>query len=407
MQPYDVYSIRKQFPIFEQKINGKPLAYLDSAASAAKPRAVIQAMTSMMERDYANVHRGLHTLSMRSTDAFEQARRKVADFINAQENEIVFTRNATESINLVAASFARHNLMEGEAIVITAMEHHANIVPWQILAEQMSLDLKVIPIDQRGVLDMEAYEAVIKSGNIGLVAVTHVSNVLGSVNPVANIIDAAHAQGVPVLIDACQSILHMKIDVRALDADFLVFSGHKLYGPTGIGVLYGKAELLEKMPPYQAGGEMIKEVRFEQTSFAEPPLRFEAGTPAIIEAVGLGAAIDWISDIGLERIAAHEAELLEYARLKTREIPEMRILGTAENKVSVLSFYFDHIHAHDLATILDQEGVAVRAGHHCAQPLLQFFGRAGVARASLAAYTTYEEIDQLFAGIKTAHKLLS
>ena len=405
--PYDVYALREEFPIFKQRINGEPLAYLDSASSAAKPQAVIKAMSDFFANDYANVHRGLHTLSMRSTDLFESARRKVAEFIGATEQEIIFTRNATEGINLVASSFARRHLKAGQSILISAMEHHANIVPWQILAKEMEVALKIIPIDERGVLDMSAYETTLANDNIGLVCVVHVSNVLGTVNPVAQMIELAHVHGIPVMVDACQSVVHMPLNVKELDADFLVFSSHKLYGPTGLGVLYGKTEFLQDMPPYQAGGEMIKEVSYDKVSFADPPLRFEAGTPAITEAIGLMAAIEWIEKWGLDCIHAHEVGILEYAQQQAYEFQGMRIIGNAPNKVSVLSFHFDTMHAHDISTILDQGGVAVRAGHHCAQPLMQHFGVTATARASFAAYSTYEEVDQLFAALRQAKALLS
>lgn len=404
--PYDVKAVRAEFPVFEQSINGKPLAYLDSAASAQKPRQVIEAMTAFMQHDYANVHRGLHTLSMRSTDAYEAARARVARFLNAREREVVFTKGATDAINLVAATYGRHVMAPGKAVMISAFEHHANIVPWQMLAQERGFELLVIPHDDAGVLDQDWYRRTLSEKDVGLVAVAHVSNVLGTVNPVRDMIDAAHAHGVPVLLDACQSVTHFAVDVKALDVDFLAFSAHKLYGPTGLGVLYGKSELLKSMPPYQGGGDMIDQVRFEGTTYAEPPLRFEAGTPAIIETVGLTAALDWVERIGMDKIAEHEAAVLAYATHKAQAFDGMQIIGQAPNKVSVLSFHFDTMHAHDLSTILDQFGVAVRAGHHCAQPLMERFGLTATARASFAAYSTFEEVDQLFDALALARDML-
>lgn len=404
--PYDVQAIRADFPVFDQQINGRPLAYLDSAASAQKPRQVIDAMTQFMQRDYANVHRGLHTLSMRSTDAYEAARARVARFINAGEREVVFTKGATEAINLVAATYGRQVMAPGKAIMISGMEHHANIVPWQMLAQERGLELLVIPHDDAGVLDMAWFEQQLAAKDVGLVAVAHVSNVMGTVNPVEAIIAKAHAKGVPVLLDACQSVTHFKVDVKALDVDFLAFSAHKLYGPTGLGILYGKSELLQAMPPYQGGGDMIDQVRFSGTTYAEPPLRFEAGTPAIIETVGLTAALDWVEQVGMDKIAEHEAAVLAYATHKAQAFEGMEIIGQAPNKVSVLSFHFKDMHAHDLSTILDQYGVAVRAGHHCAQPLMERFGVTATARASFAAYSTFEEVDQLFDALSLAREML-
>lgn len=404
--PYDVHAVRADFPVFDQSINGKPLAYLDSAASAQKPRQVIDAMTEFMRHDYANVHRGLHTLSMRSTDAYEAARARVARFLNAGEREVVFTKGATDAINLVAATYGRHVMAPGKAVMISAFEHHANIVPWQMLAQERGFELLVIPHDDAGVLDQDWYARMLTEKDVGLVAVAHVSNVLGTVNPVKAMIALAHEHGVPVLLDACQSVTHFAVDVKDLDVDFLAFSAHKLYGPTGLGILYGKSELLNAMPPYQGGGDMIDQVRFEGTTYAEPPLRFEAGTPAIIETVGLTAALDWVDQVGMDKIAEHEAAVLAYATHKAEAFEGMKILGQAPNKVSVLSFHFDTMHAHDLSTILDQFGVAVRAGHHCAQPLMERYGVSATARASFAAYSTFEEVDQLFDALTLARDML-
>ncbi len=404
--PYDVQAVRADFPVFEQSINGKPLAYLDSAASAQKPRQVIEAMSDFMRHDYANVHRGLHTLSMRSTDAYEAARARVARFLNAGEREIVFTKGATDAINLVAATFGRHVMAPGKAVMISAFEHHANIVPWQMLAQERGFELLVIPHDDAGVLDQDWYARMLSEKDVGLVAVAHVSNVLGTVNPVKAMIERAHEHDVPVLLDACQSVTHFSVDVKALDVDFLAFSAHKLYGPTGLGILYGKSKWLNAMPPYQGGGDMIDQVRFEGTTYAEPPLRFEAGTPAIIETVGLTAALDWVDQVGMDKIAEHEAALLAYATHKAEAFQGMQIIGQAPNKVSVLSFHFDDMHAHDLSTILDQFGVAVRAGHHCAQPLMERYGVTATARASFAAYSTFEEVDQLFDALALARDML-
>jgi cysteine desulfurase/selenocysteine lyase len=392
---YDVESVRADFPILSQQVYGHPLVYLDSAASAQKPKLVLDAMRDLCEQDYSNVHRGVHYLSQRSTDLFEAARVKVADFINAPDPDtIVFTRNATESINLVAASYGRTFLGTGDEVIISHMEHHANIVPWQMLREEKGIVLRVVPIDDAGNLLLDEYEKLL-GPKTKLVAITHVSNALGTITPAKEIARLAHAQGVPVLFDGSQAAVHSRVDVQDLDADFYVFTGHKLYGPTGIGVLYGKAELLNKMPPYQGGGEMISLVTFEETTYKDAPHRFEAGTPAIVEAVGLGAAIDYVNALGLDNIAAHEQDLLVYATERLSEVSGLRIFGTAEHKCSIVSFDMDCAHAHDVGTILDRAGVAVRAGHHCAQPLMQRYGVASTARASLALYNTREEVDAL------------
>ena len=404
---FDVANVRNEFPILSQTAHGRPLVYLDSAASAQKPRCVLDAMQSLYETSYANVHRGVHLLSQQATDAFEAARAKIARFINAESpDEIVFVRGATEAINLVAASYGRTALAPGDEIILSHLEHHANIVPWQLLQEQRGVVLKVIPIDDRGVLRLETLPELL-SPRTKLVALTHVSNAIGTVNPLAEIIEVAHANGAVVLVDGCQAVQHMRVDVRALDADFYAFSGHKLYGPTGIGVLYGKKSLLEQMPPYQGGGEMILSVSFEKTTFKEPPHRFEAGTPAIVEAVGLGAAVDFVSALDIERVAAHEQELLAYASARVAEIPGIRTYGAAPDKAPILAFTLDGVHPHDIGTILDRAGVAVRAGHHCAQPLMQRFNVAATVRASFALYNTRAEVDALIDGLHLVRRLFA
>jgi cysteine desulfurase/selenocysteine lyase len=389
---FDVAAARAQFPILQRQINGKPLIYLDSAASAQKPRAVIDAMTGAMEQSYANVHRGLHTLANETTDAYEAAREAVRRLLNAAEaSEIIFTKGATEAINLVAASFGR-SLVAGDEIILSEAEHHANIIPWHFLRERSGIVLKFIPVLDDGRLDMGAFHALL-STRTRMVAVGHMSNVTGSINPVAEIIAAAHAAGALALIDGCQSVVHMRVDVRALDADFYVFSGHKLYGPTGIGALYGKAERLAAMPPYQGGGEMIGTVTLEEISYADPPHRFEAGTPPILEAIGLGAAIRWLEGMDREAIAAHEHSL--YSRVKSglNGVNWLTEIGTAPGKGAIFTFNMAGAHAHDVAQILDRQGVAVRAGTHCAEPLMRRFGVSSSARASFGLYNTLEEAD--------------
>ncbi|MBQ1540522.1 cysteine desulfurase [Caulobacter sp. CCUG 60055] len=389
---FDVAAVREQFPILKRTVNGKPLVYLDSAASAQKPRAVIEAMVGVMEGSYANVHRGLHTLANETTEAYEKARESVRRLINAESaSEIVFTKGATEAINLVASSFGQ-GLQAGDEIVLSQMEHHANIVPWHFLRERKGVVLKFIPVTDDGRLDMEAFHALL-GPRTRMVAVAHMSNVLGTVNLVREIIAAAHAVGAATLIDGCQAVVHAKVDVRELDADFYAFSGHKLYGPTGIGALYGKAERLAALPPYQGGGEMIGEVSLDRITYADPPHRFEAGTPAIIEAVGLGAAIDWLETLDREAAAAHEHAL--YARVMERLSGAnwLKVLGAAPGKGAILSFTVEGAHAHDIAQVLDRYGVAVRAGTHCAEPLMRRFGLTASARASFALYNTLEEAD--------------
>lgn len=405
MTTFPIEKIRADFPILAEKIRGKDLVYLDNAASCQKPNAVIDAISDLYRHDYANIHRGVHTLSVRATDKFEGARTKVKDFINAaSEKEIIFVRGATEAVNLVAQSYGRANIRAGDEILITAMEHHSNIVPWQLLCEQTGAVLKVAPINLKGELIYDEFEALL-SDKTRLVAVAHMSNALGTINPVGRIIAAAHARNIPVLLDGAQAIPHMKVDVRALDCDFYVFSGHKLYGPSGIGVLYGKQALLEAMPPYQGGGDMIRKVTFEKSEYNKLPYKFEAGTPSIADVVGLGAAIDYLNAIGMDSIATYEAELLDYATEQARKIKGLRIIGEAEHKGAILSFVLDNIHPHDIGTMLDSLGIAIRAGHHCAMPVMDFYGVPATARASFAMYNTRAEIDVLMQGIESLIKV--
>jgi len=392
---FDVERVRADFPILEQTIYDRPLVYLDNGASAQKPRQVIDAMTEALETYYANVHRGVHALSQRSTDAYEAGREKVARFLNAASvNEIIFTRNATEGINLVASSYGREFLQAGDEIVISHMEHHANIVPWQLLRDQLGIVLRVVPIDDDGNLLFEEYEKMLGE-RTKLVAMTHISNALGTIVPIAEVIRLAHEHGAKVLVDGCQAIPHMAVDVQALDADFYVFAPHKVYGPTGIGVLWGKEDILNSMPPYQGGGDMIASVSFDETTYQDAPHRFEAGTPPIVEAIGLGAAIDYVSGIGLDNIAAHEEGLLHYATERMSTIEGVKILGTAREKAAIVSFVMDGVHSHDVGTFVDRAGVAVRVGHHCAQPVMDRFGIAATARASFGLYNTPAEVDAL------------
>ena len=406
-QPFDVEAVRRDFPILSREVAGKPLVYLDSAATSQKPQVVIDALSAYYSGINANVHRGVHTLSQEATDAYEGARAKVRQLINAAEDaEIVFTRGTTEGINLVAHSLGAQRVREGSEVVISNMEHHSNVVPWQILCEQRGARLRVVPINDDGELLMDEYERLL-GPQTALVSIVHMSNALGTINPVKDIVALAHAHGVPVLLDGAQAAPHLPIDVRELDCDFYAFSGHKLFGPTGIGVLYGKREWLESMPPYQGGGEQIKSVTFEKTIYNDLPYKFEAGTPHIAGVVGLGAAIDYVKGIGLERAAAYEHELLEYGTEQLQAIEGLRLIGTAREKASVLSFVLDGIHPHDIGTVLDTQGIAIRTGHHCTQPLMQRFQIPATARASLAFYNTKSEIDALVEGIHKTFEVFS
>lgn len=403
--PRPVVALKSDFPALAQKINGRGVAYLDSAASAQKPQAVIDAMARVMTDHYANVHRGIYTFGAKTSAAYESAREKVAAFLNAaSEKQIVFTRNATEAINLVAATWGQAFLNAGDEIILTELEHHANIVPWHMLRQRKGIVIKVVPVKPDGALDMAAFEKLL-SPQTKLVSVTHMSNALGTVNPVADMIAKAHSVGAKVLVDGSQAVVHLDVDVRALDADFYVFTGHKLYGPSGIGVLYGKAELLASMPPYQGGGEMIEDVSFDNVTYKEPPYRFEAGTPAIVEAIGLGAAIDWLNGIDKAGALAHEAKLLAAAETKLRAIDGIRIFSNAPVRASILAFELSGVHPHDLATVFDQMGICVRAGHHCAQPLMKALGVTATARASFSFYNTMEDVDRLAEAILKAKRL--
>lgn len=397
--------VRQDFPILSRTVYGKPLVYLDNGATTQKPRCVVDAITDEYYSVNANVHRGVHFLSQQATELHEASRETVRRFINARStNEIVFTRGTTESINLLASSFGEAFLKEGDEVIVSTMEHHSNIVPWQLLQMRKGIVLRVIPMNDRGELLLDEYERLFTS-RTRIVCVAHVSNVLGTVNPVREMIATAHAHGVPVLVDGAQSIPHMPVDVQALDADFYVFSGHKVYGPTGVGVLYGKEDWLDKLPPYQGGGEMIQHVSFERTTFNELPFKFEAGTPDYIGTTGLAKALDYVSALGMDRIAAYEHELTEYATRRLKEIPGMRIFGEASEKGSVISFLVGNIHHFDMGTLLDRLGIAVRTGHHCAQPLMQRLGIEGTVRASFALYNTKEEIDALVAGVERVSRM--
>ncbi len=399
LAPLDVETLRQDFPILRQRIRGKTLAYFDNAATTQKPQAVIDALARYYSEENSNIHRGVHFLSQQATFAYERARGRVSLFLNAADSsEIIFVRGTTEGINLVAQTYGRQRVGVGDEIIISHLEHHSNIVPWQQLCEEKGAVLRVAPVDDNGNFLLEDYERLLND-HTRMVAVTHASNALGTIIPVERIIELAHARGVPVLVDGAQGAPHLPIDVRALNCDFYVFSGHKLFGPTGVGVLYGKKELLEAMPPYQGGGSMIQSVTFEKTTYADVPNKFEAGTPHIAGAIGLEAAIDYVSRVGLERIAAYETDLLNYAHQALAQIEGLRIIGTAAKKVGVISFVMDSAHAHDIGTILDTEGVAVRTGHHCAQPLMRRYGLAATARASLAFYNTRQEVDALGAAL--------
>lgn len=403
--PYDVEAVRADFPILSRPVHGKRLVFLDSAASAQKPQAVIDAELNCYSAEYANVHRGVYHLSALATQNFEAAREKIARFINARAaREIVFTRGATEAINLVASSYGDKFLGEGDEVVISVIEHHSNIVPWQLLRDRRGIVLKVVPVDDTGAFLLDAYEKLLSS-RTKLVAVAHISNALGTVLPLADIIRLAHAKGAKVLVDGCQAIPHQRVDMQALNADFYAFSAHKLYGPTGIGALYGRAELLEQMPPYQGGGDMIRTVTFEKTEYADIPARFEAGTPNIAGAAGFGAAVDYVTALGLDRVETHEQAMLAYATDRLSDVPGLTIYGTTPDKASIVSFTLEGAHPHDIGTILDKAGVAVRAGHHCAQPTMDRFGVTGTVRASFGLYNRFDEVDSLVAGLNRVREI--
>jgi cysteine desulfurase/selenocysteine lyase len=400
---YDVAAIRRDFPILAREVYGKPLVYLDNAASAQKPEAVIRAERDVYEKCYANIHRGVHWLSVHATDAYDAAREKARAFINAADTrEIIFVRGTTEAINLVAQTHGRTRVRAGDEILITGLEHHSNIVPWQLLCEEKGAALRVAPLTDTGEVDLDAMERLI-TPRTRIVSVAHLSNALGTVLPIRRIAEMAHARGVPVLVDGAQAVPRMSVDVRALDCDFYAFSSHKIYGPTGVGVLYGKTALLDEMPPYQGGGDMIRSVTFEKTTFNALPYKFEAGTPNIAGGIAFGAALDYVSGIGLKSIEAHERDLLQYATESVSEIPGLRIIGTAREKAGVLSFVLDRVHPHDIGTVLDREGIAIRTGHHCAQPVMDRFGLPATARASFGLYNTREEVDAL---VRAIHKVI-
>ncbi len=404
MTTFDVEKVRQDFPIFSQKIHGKRLTFLDSGASAQKPKAVLDAVQKAYTLTYANVHRGVHHLSQQSTDLYEKARETVRAHMNAVSiDEVIFTKNATEAINLVAQSYGQMALQPGDEILLSYLEHHSNIVPWQLIAERTGATVKAVPVDENGEFLMEEYLKLL-SPKTKIVAMTHISNAIGTIVPVKEIIDAAHNMGVPVLIDGSQAMPHMKVDVQALGADFYVFTGHKVFAPTGIGVLYGKSEWLEKMPPYQGGGDMINRVTFEKTTYATGHSKFEAGTPPIVQAIGLGAAIDYVNGIGFDAIAAHEQALLAYATEQLSALNSVRIIGQAKKKAAIISFVIEDVHPHDVGTIVDQSGVAIRVGHHCAQPLMDFFDVPSTSRASFALYNNREDVDALVSSIKTVQE---
>lgn len=403
----DIQAVRSDFPILQETVHGKPLVYLDNAATSQKPRVVIETINRYYEAENSNIHRGVHYLSSEATEAYEEARKKVRRFINAaSEKEILFVRGTTEAVNLVAQSYGRTYLQAGDEVLISHMEHHSNIVPWQLLRDQTGIVLKVIPIDERGELRMDEFERLL-TPRTKLVSIVHVSNSLGTINPVKAVIESAHRLGVPVMLDGAQAIQHMPVDVRELGCDFYAFSGHKMFGPTGVGILYGCEKWLDRMPPYQGGGDMIRSVSFDRTTYNDLPHKFEAGTPNISGGIGLGAAIDYLEHIGLAAIAEYEHYLLSYGTEALSSIPELRIVGTARKKASVLSFTLDHIHPHDVGTMLDLEGIAIRTGHHCTQPVMQHFGIPATSRASMAFYNTREEIDQLVQAIHKVIKVFS
>ena len=404
---FDIAAIRRDFPVLNQEVNGHPLAYLDNAASSQKPVQVIEAVDAFYRHDNANIHRGVHKLSQRATDAYEGARSKVRDFMGAKsDKEIVFVRGATEAINLVAQSFVRPQIKPGDEILISHTEHHANIVPWQMVCEQTGAKLKVIPMTQSGELDLSGLDDLLNE-RTKILAIGHVSNALGTVNPIKDMIAKAKAKSIPVLVDGAQAVPHLKVDVQDLDCDFYVFSGHKMFAPTGIGALYGRQELLEAMPPYQGGGDMILSVSFSHTEYNTLPYKFEAGTPHIAGAVGLGAAVDYMQSLGIDKLAAYEHHLLEIATAELEALDGVSIIGTAKDKASVLSFMIEDVHPHDIGTIFDQQGVAIRAGHHCAQPVMEFYGIAATARASFAFYNTEQEVAALVDAIKTTQEMFA
>ena len=404
---FNVRKIREDFPILKQQVHGKPLVYLDNAATTQKPQVVIDTLADYYRSDNSNIHRGVHALSERATEAYEQARVSVRNFLNAPDvRGIIFVRGTTEAINLVAQTYGRTHVGPGEEVIISAMEHHSNIVPWQILCQQQRAHLRVVPVNDDGDLELDELERLL-GPKTKLIAIAHVSNALGTINPVREIVALAHTRNIPVLVDGAQACPHLDVDVTDLNCDFYAFSGHKVYGPTGIGVLYGKPELLDQMPPYQGGGDMIASVTFEETLYNRLPYKFEAGTPDIAGAIGLGAALEYIKAVGLENIAAHEHHLLSYATEALSSISGLRLIGTAKEKAAVLSFVLDGIHAHDIGTVLDQAGIAIRTGHHCAQPLMQRFGVPATARASLGLYNTAEEIDALVAGIHSVREVFA
>lgn len=404
---YNIAFYRSQFPTLAQNVHGKPLVYLDTGASAQKPRQVLNAMQRFYEQDYANIHRGVHELSQRATHLYEEARQTVRRFLNASSaDEIIFTHGATEGINLVANSWGRKNLRAGDEVVLTTLEHHANIVPWQMLQTEMGISLKIVPVTPQGEITLEDFKATL-SPRTKLVALAHVSNALGTILPVAEMVKLAHAAGALALVDGCQAAPHLAIDVQSLNADFYVFGGHKIYGPTGIGILFGKASILQDMPPYQGGGDMIASVSFSGTTFKDPPHRFEAGTPPIAEAIGLAAAIDFLTTIGMQAVFDHDQDLLAYVTPKLQEIPGLRIVGTAPQKAGIISFVMDGAHPHDIGTILDRQGVAIRAGHHCAQPLMEFYKIPATARASFGLYTTKDDLDKLIAAIQKVREIFA
>lgn len=404
---FNFESVRRDFPILSRMVRGKALVYLDNAATSQKPKAVIEAVARYYEGGNANIHRGVHFLSEHATEEHEAAREAVRGFINAAESEeIIFVRGTTEGINLVAQTYGRAHVKAGDEVLVSAMEHHSNIVPWQILCEQQGAQLRVIPINDRGELLLDEF-AKLLTPNTKIVAVTHVSNALGTVNPIREIVHSAHARGIPVLVDGAQAVQHMKVDVQDLDCDFYAFSSHKVYGPMGVGVLYGKRALLEAMPPYQGGGDMIRSVTFDKTTYNQLPYKFEAGTPDVAGAIGLGAAVNYLNGLGVENVASHEHEVLNYAAETLSEVPGIRIIGTAKEKAGVLSFVMNGVHPHDIGTILDQEGIAVRTGHHCAQPIMQRFGIPATVRASFGLYNTKAEVDALAAGIQKVREVFA